>query len=603
MNSIQISRGPFLTEPRTPCTFGSVGRRPSKLHHSLDGASSLGQAELKLSQLSPQICPRRNHRVRAHLPTTRFITGFCAAALACALLLFGVAPSRAQTQQQLPPPVAPAKPGAQQSTMRLVTPQVTLESSEQLFDTMCALWAAGYYTGSGDEDLPSAWKSVAEEMSHQRGPAAVELHQYLEKHQSADRAATLSRFISLGLVIGPPPNFAYNFHREDLPPDVLTIEDFNVLLAKFYKEAQLQDAWQIVQPYYQNGIAQLRGPLTQIVQRTLGYLRDVLHSDSPRTFTVYVEPLAGVSTNFRNYGDAYLIVLDGENVSLAEIRHAFLHFLLDPLPAKFPNNVFPARPVLLSAERNPRFPREFHDDIINFYAECLIKAVEIQLDRLTPGQREQAMDAADAEGFVLVRPLVVQLVIFQQEDPAMSVYFPEMAKAIDLAAELKRVQAIQFAPAAQAAPVSAEAADAAERDRMLQQGERLLTAQDGAGAQSFFEKVLVRWPGTPRATYGLALAAAYQNQRDRAKDLFASLTQPSASGAAADPVIVAWSHIYLGRISDSEGNRDNAIAEYRAAIAVPGAPERARQAAQSGIEKPYTPSGPVGDHPGGPGNP
>jgi hypothetical protein len=508
----------------------------------------------------------------------------------------------AQAQKQAPPAPVPQRPGAPQARiMQPVTPQVTIESNQQLFATMCALWAAGYFKNTGSGDLPTAWRAVADAMSRHVGPATDELHQYLESHQSADRSATLSRFISLGLLTGPPPDFRYTFRHEELPPDVLTIEDFNAVLARFYKEAQVEVAWKNAEPSYSIGIAQLQGPLTQIVQRTMGYLREAFKSDSRRTFTVYVEPLAGVSTNFRTYGDAYAIVLDGENISLTEIRHAFLHFLLDPLPMKYGNAVLRAKPVLLAAARAPRMPREYRDDTIGFYTECLIKAVEIQLDRLTPAQRERAMDEADADGFVLVRPLAAQLVKFQQEEPAMSYYFADLARGVDIAAEVKRVQAIQFPPVQETAPISAEAADAAQRDQMLQQGERLLTSQDGAGAQKVFEDVLNRWPGTPRATYGLAIAAVYQKQKDRAKELFASLTRTSANGAPPDPVILAWSHIYLGRISDGECSREKAIAEYRAAMAVQGAPEKARQAAQSGIDKPYVPTGQPGDRPCEPG--
>jgi len=599
MNRSQTPRLRSLTESCTTCTLEFEGRRPAKLHPSLRGASSLGQAELNLPQLSPQIHARRNSGVRFKL-----LVGVCAAAIASALSLSSVALPRAQAQQQSPPPPrTPARPGAPPPrAMRPVTPQVTIESSQQLFATMCALWAAGYYTGSGPEDLPTAWRAVADEMLRHQGPATDEIHQYLDQHKTSDRAATLSRFISFALVVGPPPDFVYTFRHEDLPPDVLAIEDFNGLLAKFYKEAQVDAAWQRVKPSYQNGVAQLQGPLTLIVQRTMAYLREVLKSESPRTFTVYIEPLAGVSTNFRAYRDAYSVVLSGDNVSLTQLRYAFLHFLLDQLPLRYPAALLAARPVLLSAARAPRLPQEYRDDLSGLYAECLVKAVEIQLDRLTPPQRAQALDAADADGYVLVRPLVARLEKFQQEDPAMSYYFPDLAKGIDVAAELKRVQSLQFAPAQEPPPVTGEAAEAAEREGMLEQGERLLNAQDGAGAQAVFEKVLQRWPGTQRATYGLAIAAVYQLHMDRAKELFTSLTQSPATAAVTDPVILAWSHIYLGRISDREGNREKAIAEYRAALSVQGAPERARKAAQSGIEKPYVPVQ-AGDHPGGPGNP
>jgi len=50
---------------------------------------------------------------------------------------------------------------------------------------------------------------------------------------------------------------------------------------------------------------------------------------------------------------------------------------------------------------------------------------------------------------------------------------------------------------------------------------------------------------------------------------------------------LSWSHVYLGRIHDLEGDRDLAVNEYRAAMAVDGAPESAHAAAQSGVEAAY----------------
>ena len=544
-----------------------------------------------MSKFSPRIGALRNSRVRVH-----FVAGVFVGALASVLVFSGIYSPEAQasqkTQRTPTPPII----------YRPVTAQVTLESSPQLFATMCALWAGGFYKGYGTEELPIAWRTIADEMSEHTGPVTDELHQYLIQHEHANRDATLSRFISFALVTEPPPDFRYVYRREELPPDVLTIEDFNGLLARFYKEADLATAWKRVEPTYQIGIAQLQTPVTQIVTKTMGYLREIFKSDSPRTFTVYLEPLAGMSTNFRNYGDAYSVVLNGDNVQVNEIRHAFLHFLIDPLPGKYASAIFPARPILISANRNPRLPNEYREDFIGYYAECLIKAIELQLDHMTTAQREHAMDAADDEGFVLVRPLVARLERFQQEEPAMSYYFPDLAKGLDVAAELKRVQAMQFAAVEETTPQKGDAGEAAQRERMLQEGERLLTAQDGPGAQAAFEKVLARWPGIPRATYGLAIAAIYQKQMDRAIELFTSLTKPPADGGTIDPLILAWSHVYLGRFNDGEGNRDKAIVEYRAALAVPGAPERARQAAQSGIQKPYEPAVKPGDHPGGPGN-
>jgi hypothetical protein len=67
----------------------------------------------------------------------------------------------------------------------------------------------------------------------------------------------------------------------------------------------------------------------------------------------------------------------------------------------------------------------------------------------------------------------------------------------------------------------------------------------------------------------------------------------SGTTAATDPLALAWSHIYLGRMNDLDGNREQAVEEYRAALAVDGAPEAARAAAQRGIAEAYQPAGPA----------
>jgi hypothetical protein len=49
--------------------------------------------------------------------------------------------------------------------------------------------------------------------------------------------------------------------------------------------------------------------------------------------------------------------------------------------------------------------------------------------------------------------------------------------------------------------------------------------------------------------------------------------------------------VYLGRLHDFAEERDQAVSEYRAALAIAGAPEAARVAAQRGIDAPYNPRG------------
>ncbi len=522
---------------------------------------------------------------------------------AAVLLIGGAASCGAQAKQQ-PPSQTPVP-------RRLPTEpdkgKISIEPNQQLFATMCAIWASGMNDEINPSTMLPAWANIALQMSNQHGPAAEEVRKYYRDHQTGDRAAMLSRFISLALSAGPPPDFRYTFRHDELPPDVLPIEDFNDVLARFNKEAQLDALWKRIAPAYLPVMDQIQGSVSQIVLKTTGYLREIIKSDSPRTFTVYVEPLTGASMNFRNYGERYEVVLgNAGDLPQADLRHAFLHYLLDPLPAKYSSSVTPFRVLFVIAARAPRLPREYRSDIVGLFAECLIKAVELQMDHLSTDQRNKAIDAAESDGYVLVRPLVKQLEKFQESEPAMTYYFPDLAKGIDVAAERQRLEGVHFAPADVAPAPDSAAMEAAEKEGLLQKAERMIAGQDPVGAQALFEKIVARWPGTPRAIYGLAISAVMQGQPDRAKELFEGLTKPAEGAQIPDAKTLAWTHVYLGRIDDlqfakSEDSKDReqAIAEYRAALAVEGAPEAARAAAQRGVDKAYLPSSRSGDHPGG----
>jgi len=48
-------------------------------------------------------------------------------------------------------------------------------------------------------------------------------------------------------------------------------------------------------------------------------------------------------------------------------------------------------------------------------------------------------------------------------------------------------------------------------------------------------------------------------------------------------MVLAWSHVYLARIYEDEGQLEQAKIEYQAAMEVQGAPTQAQQAAQKGL--------------------
>jgi len=479
---------------------------------------------------------------------------------------------------------------------------VSVEASPQLFAIMCALEAAGFDAGESTLTEMPARLALRGDLLRMQGPATEAVRQFYRDHVLASSTETLSRYITFGLFVGPPPEFQFQSSRELLPPDVLTIEGFQELLANFYREAQLGERWDRVEPESEPAIQSYRASLRKIVMVSNGYLREIVRPANGRVFTVYVEPLVGSRTNFRNAGNEYAVVVGSvSDASVNAIQHAYLHFMLDGLVLRYRPAVDAKRALLNVAAAAPRLPVEYHDDFVAFTDECLIKAVELRLRHLSPDQLQSALLDADQSGFILVRPLVAQLQRFEKAEPAMSYYFPDLIAGIDVEAEKKRLQGVTFATAETAiAPQESDSENAppSELERWLAEGDREIARRDASAAAETFETALAKYPNNPRALYGMAIASVLAGQGARARDLFEQLvsgSNPAATGKtnsapAADPAILAWSHVYLGRIHDLEDDRDLAISEYRAALAVYGAPESARAAAQSGVETAYKPS-------------
>ncbi len=213
----------------------------------------------------------------------------------------------------------------------------------------------------------------------------------------------------------------------------------------------------------------------------------------------------------------------------------------------------------------------------------------------------------------MVRPLVAGLAKFEKAEPSMSLYFPDLINSIDVPAEQKRLANFVFKSDAELAAASGAAKPAAmaeptsEMDRWLADGDRQIATQNATRRRRRLKKILEKYPGEPRAYYGLAIASLMNGDSEHAEQLFQKLVETAAVPAGAtqqgnavnppSPSVLAWSHVYLGRMHDVADERDQAVVEYRAALQVPGAPEAALVAAQRGVDKQYAPAGNAGAKP------
>ena len=224
----------------------------------------------------------------------------------------------------------------------------------------------------------------------------------------------------------------------------------------FIARRRLDELWKFYQPDYERGVESLRAPVSDLVFTVSNYLREIVRSNSRRSFSVYVEPLAGGKTIFKTFGDQYaLVVRPSADPPMDDIRHAFLHFLLDPIAIRYRVQASKASPLLEYAAHAPQLPVDLHDDFSAFFDECLVRAVELRLRRLSPADLASAIDQAEGSGYVLVRPIYAGLSGFEKSEPAMGYYLPDLIKGIDVEAEQRRLRGVKFADAAPAGECAA----------------------------------------------------------------------------------------------------------------------------------------------------
>jgi tetratricopeptide (TPR) repeat protein len=194
------------------------------------------------------------------------------------------------------------------------------------------------------------------------------------------------------------------------------------------------------------------------------------------------------------------------------------------------------------------------------------------------------------EGFVVTPAFSELLLTYEKQEQAMRLYFPELVGGIDLKREEKRLDQIDFVaqPAVkkftttrvESAPVLTGAA------KTLDEAEEAYTSRELPRAKDLYLRALGETQEKPlhaKAYYGLARVAVLQKDPETGDRLFREVLDldPDASTKA-------WSLLYLGRLADSQGDREQAAEQYRAALAVPDAPETVRVAAQKGLKEAFT---------------
>jgi hypothetical protein len=472
------------------------------------------------------------------------------------------------------------------------TPKVSLDNSETLFTVLTAINACGY-----DQELDSSnavrreiRAEVARAISSSEETAAIarEMCSFYQEHQQQDASHELSQYISLALSLEGPPNFLPKTKTADLPPDATRLLGIGPLLAKFYSSADLHLVWLHHRDQYESLIDRYHQPLSKMMFDTDIYLRLPSSGYLGRQFLVYLEPMAAPSQiNARVYGTDYYVVISpvGSDLKMEQIRHTYLHYVLEPLAMKRPDAMKRLSP-LLDAVRTAPMEQSYKDDISLLVTECLIRAVEARTSGGGKGveqERAALVDKSVQQGFILTAYFYQELSKFEKGPTGFRDEYGDLLNGIDVRSEMKRANNIAFSDAA--SPDVLFLPPHRGSENLLGKAEQRLSVGDAEGAQKLAQEALDdRSEDAGRALFILAQVATRNRDINGARQYF-----QQAIGAAKEPKIVAWSHIYLGRIFDLQENRDAALDEYRAALAASNAIPEAKAAAEKGIQQAYEP--------------
>ena len=548
--------------------------------------------------------------------------------LSAALFLSLSLAATAQSSSSTSNPDAPTDQQSPNPTLRPRAAQieqggaaVTLETNEPLFDMGAALNACGY-----DADLDKSAPVRAEVRADMNTALAASadaresrdaLCAYIALHHLNDAGLNVGQYVSLALYLSPPPSLTPNLDETELPPQAAQVVNILPLLRAFAEDVDLHFIWIHHRAEYEALQARVHDPMVHAVLDTNIYLHQPVSSYDGRRFLVLLEPMLSPSLiNARIYGSDYIIVMSPDNspgvpVPMEQIRHIYLHYVVEPLVYSRGTAMERIQPMLRGVQDAP-LEFFYKSDVVALMTECLIKAIEAHMyvistpppakpkskervdveqyaalrdlyDRQTAQQRQALVDTDEKQGWVLTGYFYQTLSQMGHNGDGLRDEIAPMIYGMDVDRERRHAEEIIFAKTVPAdplrpntAPRRIEGMDLAELDLMQGKPDE---------AADIAEKTLADPKADhARARYVLARIDLMQGDPEKAITGFQQTLSLSK-----DPRTMAWSHIYLGRLYDSmmPPDRTRAIAEYQAAESVRDSQPDTKKAAESGLAKPF----------------
>jgi hypothetical protein len=504
-------------------------------------------------------------------------------------------------------------------------PTISLVSSEPVFLMASALNACGYDEGL-DESAPVR-KRVRDEMnqslarSEDARKARDKMCLYIAQHRMTGTEKDVAQYISLALYLTPPPELETSVELTEMPPDSTQVVELVPLLKDFTSAVDLHGTWLSFHHIYDEEATRLHDSLYKTIYDTNLYLKMPFDSYNGRRFVVVLEPmLSPLTTNARIYGTDYVVVVSPQNdqIRMNDVRHTYLHYVIEPLLYARANAIDRMQPILKEVREAPLDFR-FRSDTVPLTIECLIKAIEARtIDTGVPVYKipsgvprsdqpkyehqlqvyQQKVDAVRlslvrhdmTQGFVLTQYFYEQLLNFEKDPASLRDSIGEMVYGMDVDQQVHRARQLEFDKQADAdvlertKPRKLEGLDLAES--RLASGDIGTASALARQSLTVHSDTLASVADNARANFILARAAILTGHPEEALNRF-----QTTLATTKEPRLLAWSHIYLGRMLDLECKRDQAVSEYKLALESRDGQQDTRLAAERGVKAAYAVKG------------
>ncbi len=448
-------------------------------------------------------------------------------------------------------------------------PRMSVETSQGLFSVMAAINACGY-DADLSQSVPLRQQIRGEVLkAAQSQEAQPALAQHVRFLRGSPAGKCLAHAFQLRLTgiehRGQPQAGAAHQGERSAAGRHIRARVSAAAAALQCRPPNLNAIWLRHRPDYDQLIRNLHKPVSDTLLSTDLYLKRNLSGYIKHEFVVYVEPLAAPSeVNSRNYADDYYMVISPTAtgaVRLDQIRHTYLHYILDAKVLSRGTTLQRLSPLLDSVKRAP-LEDSYRFDMGLLLTESLIKAIEARLLGGIKGPekpKEQLAWDSTRQGFILTRYFYDKLVAFEGDEVGFDQSYADWLHDIDVDEQQKIAATV---------PIPQE------------QHARSWCARASA------RKCWSTWPSArwPAATLMARKTTPSRQSRIRKirkaahSSCWHALPSPMASwtdaqsyferaaAASSDSKIRGWSHIYLGRILDMQEHRQEAVEHYRAAL-------------------------------------